>query len=79
MALTERLKSTARAVLRSTSNSSAAAMDALLQLALSRELARLQADVRVAMPDNPAACGFDVLFPGGRGRHHRGDLPSRRN
>ena len=60
MALTERLKSTARAVLRSTSNSSAAAMDALLQLELSRELARLQADVRVAMPDNPAACGFKV-------------------
>ena len=35
-------------------------MDALLQLELSRELARLQADVRTAMPDNPAACGFKV-------------------
>jgi hypothetical protein len=60
MALTERLKRTARAVLRSTSNSSAAAMDALVQLELSRELARLQADVGAAMPDNPAARGFKV-------------------
>jgi hypothetical protein len=35
-------------------------MDALLQLELSREMARLQADVRAATPDNPAACGFKV-------------------
>ena len=60
MALTERLKNTARAMLTTASNSAAATMDALLQLELSRELARLQADVRAAMPDNPAACGFKV-------------------
>jgi hypothetical protein len=60
MALTERLKRTARAVLRSTSDSAAANMDAILQLELSRELARLQADVRAAMPDNPASGGFKV-------------------
>jgi hypothetical protein len=60
MTLTERLKNIARAVLTSASNSAAANVDALLQLELSRELARLQADVRTAMPDNPAACGFKV-------------------
>ena len=60
MALTERLKNTARAMLTSASSSAAATMDALLQLELSRELARLQADIKVAMPDNPAACGFKV-------------------
>jgi hypothetical protein len=60
MALTERLKKTARAVLSPASSSVAANMDALLQLELSRELARLQAEVRTAMPDNPAACGFKV-------------------
>jgi hypothetical protein len=60
MALTERLKNTARAMLTTASNSAAATMDALLQLELSRELARLQAEVRAAMPDNPAACGFKV-------------------
>jgi hypothetical protein len=60
MALTERLKNTARAMLTTASSSTAAMMDALLQLELSRELARLQADVRAAMPDNPAACGFKV-------------------
>jgi hypothetical protein len=60
MALTERLRNTARAMLTTASNSAAATMDALLQLELSRELARLQADVRAAMPDNPAACGFKV-------------------
>ena len=60
MTLTERLKNIIRAVLTSASNSAAANVDALLQLELSRELARLQADVRTAMPDNPAACGFKV-------------------
>ena len=60
MSLTERLKRTARALLTSTSDSAAANLDALLQLELSRELARLQADVRTTMPDNPAACGFKV-------------------
>jgi len=60
MTLTGRLKNTARAMLTTASNSAAATMDALLQLELSRELARLQADVRAAMPDNPASCGFKV-------------------
>lgn len=60
MTLTERLKNVARSFLTSASNSAAATMDALLQLELSRELARLQAEVRSAMPDNPAACGFKV-------------------
>jgi hypothetical protein len=60
MALTERLKNTARTMLTTASSSTAATMDALLQLELSRELARLQVDVRAAMPDNPAACGFKV-------------------
>jgi hypothetical protein len=60
MAIFERLKNTARAVLTSTSNSAAASLDALLQIELSKELARLQAEVRAAMPENPAACGFKV-------------------
>jgi hypothetical protein len=60
MSLAKRLKRTARALLTSTSDSAAATMDALLQLELSRELTRLQAEVRGAMPDNPAACGFKV-------------------
>ena len=60
MAIFERLKNTARAVLTSTSNSAAASLDALLQLELSKELARLQTVVRTAMPENPAACGFKV-------------------
>ena len=60
MAIFERLKNTARAVLTSTSNSAASSLDALLQLELSKELARLQAEVRTAMPENPAACGFKV-------------------
>jgi hypothetical protein len=60
MALANRLKSTARAVLTSVSNSAAGATDALLQLELAKELSRLQAEVRAAMPDNPAAGGFKV-------------------
>jgi hypothetical protein len=60
MAVLERLKSTARAALTATSNSAAASLDALLQLELGRELERLQAELRSAMPDNPAACGFKV-------------------
>ena len=32
----------------------------MLQIELSKELARLQAEVRTAMPENPAACGFKV-------------------
>ncbi len=60
MTLTERLKKTARAVLSPASSSVAANMDALLQLELSGELARLQAEVRRAMPDKSAACGFKV-------------------
>jgi hypothetical protein len=60
MAIFERLKNTARAVLTSTSNSAAATLDALLQLELSKELTRLQSEVRATMPENPAACGFKV-------------------
>lgn len=60
MPLLERLKKAARAVLVPGAASTAATMDALLQLELLRELARLQAAVRTAMPDNPAACGFKV-------------------
>jgi hypothetical protein len=56
----ERLKNSARSVLTSASNSAASTLDALLQLELSKELARLQAEMRIAMPDNPAACGFKV-------------------
>jgi len=60
MTVLERLKSTARTVLTSASNSAATSLDALLQLELSKELARLQAEVRAVMPDNPCACGFKV-------------------
>jgi hypothetical protein len=60
MAIFERLKDTARAVLTSASNSAASSLDALLQLELTKELARLQAEVRMAMPENPAASGFKV-------------------
>ncbi len=60
MAVFERLKNTARTVLTSASNSAAHSLDAMLQLELSKELARLQAEVRATMPDNPAACGFKV-------------------
>ena len=60
MNLLERLKFTTRRMLASASNSVAFSLDALLQLELSKEMARLQAEVRVAMPENPAACGFKV-------------------
>ena len=56
----ERLKNKARAALNSTSSSAAFSLDVLLQLELSKELARLQAEVRTTMPENPAACGFKV-------------------
>lgn len=56
----ERLKNKARAVLTSASGSAASSLDALLQLELSKELTRLQAEVRTAMPENPAVCGFKV-------------------
>lgn len=60
MAVLERLKNTARTVLASSSNSAAASLDSLLQLELARELARLQAETRELMPENPAAFGFKV-------------------
>jgi hypothetical protein len=60
MTVLERLKNTARAALASTSTVAAASLDALLQLELGRELARLQGELRAAMPDNPAARGFKV-------------------
>ena len=60
MAVFERLRNTASAALNSSSNSTAATLDALLQLELGKELARLQQDLRCVMPDNPATCGFKV-------------------
>lgn len=60
MAVFERLRNTASAALNASSNSTAAMLDALLQLELSRELARLQQELRCVMPDNPATCGFKV-------------------
>jgi hypothetical protein len=60
MAMFERLKHKVQAVLTAASSSSAPSVDALLQLELSKELARLQAEVRTTMPENPAACGFKV-------------------
>src|SRR5512134_2685145 len=60
MAMFERLKHRVQAVLTAASSSSAPSVDALLQLELSKELARLQAHVHAAMPENPAACGFKV-------------------
>ncbi len=60
MAVFERLKNFARVALTAHSNAAAASLDALLQLELGRELSRLQADLRVTMPDNPATCGFKV-------------------
>lgn len=60
MGIFERLKSTARGVLAFASNSPTPSLDALLQLELSKELARLQVAVRTSMPENPAACGFKV-------------------
>lgn len=60
MAVLERLRNAARAALTTPSDSIAASLDALLQLELCRELARLQSEVRTATPDNPAAKGFKV-------------------
>lgn len=60
MTIFKRLSKTARAVLSSGSDSTASSLDWLLQLELSRELARLQTETRAAMPENPAACGFKV-------------------
>lgn len=60
MALFERLRDTARAALTSASSTAAFSLDALLQLELAKEFARLQAELRTATPDNPAALGFKV-------------------
>jgi hypothetical protein len=60
MAIFEHLKKTVRAALAGSSNSAASSLDALLQLELSRELTRLQAELRTVMPDNPATRGFKV-------------------
>ena len=60
MGILKRLKNTAREALRFASNSATPSLDALLQLELSKELARLQAEMRTSMPENPAAYGFKV-------------------
>ncbi len=74
MALFERLKNTARKVLAS-SISAASSLDALLQLELSRELARLQAEVRIDHARQSGGLRLQGLFAGRRGRHCRGDRP----
>jgi len=60
MGILERLKNTVREALRFASNSATPSLDALLQLELSKELARLQAEMRTSMPENPAAYGYKV-------------------
>jgi hypothetical protein len=60
MAFFERLRNAALGTLAAPRGPSAFSLDALLQLELTRELARLQSELRTAMPDNPAACGFKV-------------------
>lgn len=60
MSVLMRMKNAARAVLISASHSEAYPPDALLQIELSKELARLQGEVLASMPDNPAAHGFKV-------------------
>ena len=60
MAFFSSLKRIARAALNPTAASTSAALDALLQLELSRELARLQDETRLQTPGNPAAHGFKV-------------------
>ena len=60
MRVFDQLKNAARSLMISASHSGASSLDALLQLELAKELARLQADVRTRMPENPAASGFKV-------------------
>jgi hypothetical protein len=55
-----RLKRSVRAALQPNAASTAATMNAMLQLELSRELARLQSELRETMPENPAGYGFKV-------------------
>jgi hypothetical protein len=58
MAVYQKIKSALGAAL--ATPAAAATLDALLQLELSREFERLRAELREAMPDNPAAHGFKV-------------------
>jgi len=60
MAVLDRIRRSARAAFSASSDSAAASLDALLQLELGRELARLQREVREEMPENPACNGFKV-------------------
>lgn len=59
MALSQ-IKRSVRAALQSTAAPTAFAFNAMLQLELSRELAKLQSDLRQSMPENPAGHGFKV-------------------
>jgi hypothetical protein len=59
MALSQ-LKRSVQAALQSTAAPTAFALNAMLQLELSREFTRLQSDLRRAMPENPAGHGFKV-------------------
>lgn len=60
MALLPQIKRSLRAALWPSAAPTASVLNAMLQLELSRELRSLQADVRQAMPENPAGHGFKV-------------------
>lgn len=60
MALFPRIKRSLRAALWPSAAPTASLLNAMLQLELSRELRSLQADMRQAMPENPAGHGFKV-------------------
>jgi hypothetical protein len=60
MAFLSRLKRALKAVAYAPAAPVATVLDVHLQLELSRELARLQSEVRRAMPENPAGWGYKV-------------------
>lgn len=60
MALLSQLKRVVRTTLQSGASPATTVLDALLQLELSREFARLQLETRLSMPDNPAGHGYKV-------------------
>jgi hypothetical protein len=60
MAFLSRLKRALKAVAHAPAAPVASVLDVHLQLELSRELVRLQSEVRRAMPENPAGWGYKV-------------------
>lgn len=60
MAFLSSLKRALKAVAHAPASPVATVLDVHLQLELSRELARLQSDLRRAMPENPAGWGYKV-------------------